>query len=136
MDIETGEVKLLKFTTAHDVGTILNPVSHQGQINGAAIQGAGYGLMEEILVVDGRVTTLSLADYKMPTFADTPELRTVLLEPAEGIGPLGVKGIAENASTPAAAAIANAVADACGVRVFELPITAERVYRALRGRVE
>ena len=136
VDRVSGKVTLRKITTAHDTGVIINPIGHQGQINGAAIQGAGYGLMEEILIVDGRVTTLSLADYKMPTFADTPELRTVLLEPAEGIGPLGVKGIAENASTPAAAAIANAVADACGVRVFELPITAERVYRALRGRVE
>jgi CO/xanthine dehydrogenase Mo-binding subunit len=132
VDPETGNVRLLKLTTAHDTGRILNPQGHQGQINGAAVQGVGYGLMEELITEDGRVTTLSFTDYKIPSMADIPPLQTVLLESESGLGPLAVKGIAENASTPAAAAIANAVADACGVRIFELPITAERVYRAIR----
>jgi CO/xanthine dehydrogenase Mo-binding subunit len=134
VDPETGRVTLLKLTTAHDTGRILNPLGHQGQINGAAVQGVGYGLMEELISEDGRVTTTSFADYKIPTAADIPELQTVLLETTTGIGPLAVKGIAENASTPAAAAIANAIADACGLRVYGLPLTAERVYRALRER--
>ena len=134
VDPETGRVSLLRLTTAHDTGRILNPQGHQGQINGAAVQGVGYGLMEEMLTENGRVSTLSFADYKVPTAADIPELRTVVIESETGIGPLGIKGIAENASTPAAAAIANAVEDACGVRVRQLPITAERVYRALRGQ--
>jgi len=133
VDPETGHVRLLKLTTAHDTGRILNPQGHQGQINGAAIQGVGYGLMEELITEDGRVTTVSFADYKIPSMADIPPLQTVLLESESGMGPLAVKGIAENASTPAGAAIANAVADACGVRIFELPITAERVYRAIRS---
>jgi CO/xanthine dehydrogenase Mo-binding subunit len=133
VDFETGQVRLLKLTTAHDTGVIINPQGHQGQINGAAVQGMGYALMEEMLTEDGQVTTLSFADYKIPTAADLFELNTVLLESTSGLGPLAVKGIAENASTPAAAAIANAVADACGVRVHALPLTAERVYRALRA---
>jgi CO/xanthine dehydrogenase Mo-binding subunit len=136
VDVETGQVRLLKLTTAHDTGRILNPQGHQGQINGAAVQGMGYALMEELLAEpsDGHVTTLSFADYKIPTSADLFELNTVLLESEDGTGPLGVKGIAENASTPAAAAIANAIDDACGLRALGLPLTAERVYRALRER--
>ena len=138
VDVETGQVRLLKLTTAHDTGRILNSQGHQGQINGAAVQGMGYALMEELLSEssDGHVTTLSFADYKIPSYGDLFDLQTVLLEPATGIGPLGVKGIAENASTPVAAAIANAIDDACGLRVFGLPLTAERVYRALRQRDE
>ena len=133
VDLETGQVRLLKLTTVHDTGRILNPQGHQGQINGAAVQGMGYGMREEMLIEDGAVTTLSFADYKIPTMADLFELQTVLIESESGTGPLAVKGIAENASTPAAAAIANAVADACGLRINDLPLTAERVYRALRA---
>ena len=134
VDPETGQVKLLRFTTAHDVGTVLNPIGHQGQINGAVVQGIGYGLMEEVTVENGRVTTTSFADFKIPTIEDLPgELRTVLLEPAEGVGPYNIKGIGENPNSPVAPAIANAVEDAVGVRVRGLPITAEKVYRALRG---
>jgi CO/xanthine dehydrogenase Mo-binding subunit len=138
VDVETGQVRLLKLTTVHDTGRILNPQGHQGQINGAAVQGMGYALMEELLSEpnDGHVTTLSFADYKIPTSADLFELQTVLLESEDGTGPLGVKGIAENASTPAAAAIANAIDDACGLRALGLPLTAERVYRGLRERDE
>ena len=132
VDPETGEVKLLSFTTAHDVGQIINPLGHQGQINGGLMQGIGYGMMEELRVEDGRVTTLSFGDYKIPTMADMPELRTVVLEPGEGVGPYNIKGIGETPNTPTAAAIANAVEDACGVRIRDLPVTAEKVYRALK----
>jgi CO/xanthine dehydrogenase Mo-binding subunit len=133
VDPETGQSRLLKLTTVHDTGRILNPQGHQGQINGAAVQGMGYGMMEEMLIEDGAVTTLSFADYKIPTMADLFDLQTVLIESDNGTGPFAVKGIAENASTPAAAAIANALADACGLRINDLPLTAERVYRALRA---
>ncbi len=134
VDPETGEVNLVSFTTAHDTGQIINPLGHQGQINGGLVQGIGYGLMEELLVEDGRVTTLSFGDYKIPTIADLPELRTVVLEPGEGVGPYNIKGIGETPNTPTAAAIANAVEDACGVRIRDLPVTAEKVYRALREK--
>ena len=134
VDPETGNVELLRFTTAHDVGTVMNPVGHQGQINGGFVQGLGYGLMEEVAVRDGRVETPNFADYKIPTCADLPELQTVLLDPEAGMGPFNVKGIGENPNTPVAAAIANAVEDAVGVRIRDLPVTAEKVYEALRTK--
>ena len=134
VDPETGNVKILKFTTAHDVGTIINPIGHQGQINGGVSQGIGYALMEAIAVEGGRVQTSNFADVKFPTIEDMPELSTVLLEPGVGVGPYNVKGIGENPLTPVAAAIANAIEDACGARIKDLPITAEKVYAALRAQ--
>jgi carbon-monoxide dehydrogenase large subunit len=133
VDPETGEVKLLKLTTAHDVGRVLNPIGHQGQINGGVIQGFGYATMEEVRVEDGRVTSLSLGDYKLPNIRDIPELRTVLLESEAGYGPYNIRGIGEGPHVPVPAAIANAVVDAIGARVRDLPVTSEKVYRALKG---
>jgi xanthine dehydrogenase molybdenum-binding subunit len=133
VDPETGQVKLLRMTSAHDVGTIINPIGHQGQIYGAVVQGVGYGLIEEIRVEGGRVETSNFGDVKIPTCEDIPEMQTVLLEPAQGAGPFNVKGIGENANTPVAAAIANAVEDAIGIRIRDLPITAEKVYDALQA---
>lgn len=133
VDRETGEVKLLRMTSAHDTGQIINPLGHQGQINGGVQHGIGYGLMEEMLIEDGRVATLSFGDYKIPTTADMPELRTAILESESGVGPYNIKGIGENPNAPTAAAIANAVQDACGVRITDLPVTAEKVYAALRA---
>ena len=134
VDPETGEVKLLSFTTAHDIAQIINPVMHQGQINGGLVQGIGYAFMEELLVEDGRVTTLSFGDYKIPTSRDIPELRTVLIPTEGGLGPYQIKGIGETPNTPTAAAIANAIEDAIGVRIRDLPITSEKVYNALKNR--
>jgi CO/xanthine dehydrogenase Mo-binding subunit len=133
VDIESGHVKLLTLTTAHDIGTVLNPVGFYGQINGGAVQGIGYGLTEDLATEDGRVITTSFADYKLPSIADIPELRTVLLEPTVGMGPYGVKGIGEHSNAQTAPAIANAVEAAVGVRIHDLPVTAEKVYQALHG---
>ena len=133
VDAETGEVKVTRFITAHDVGTVLNPLFHQGQIEGGVIQGLGYALMEEMETEEGRIVNLSLGDYKIPTIKDVPELVTVLLEPGGGPAPFESKGIGESSNTPVAAAIANAVQDAIGAPVLELPLTAERVLRAMRG---
>ena len=136
VDRETGQVHLLTMTTAHDTGLIFNPIGHQGQVNGGVVQGIGYALQENLAVEDGRVTTASFADYKIPTMADLPELRTVLLDEQNGggWGPYQVKGIGEQSNSQAAPAIANAVADAVGVRVRDLPVTAEKVYQALHVR--
>ena len=134
VDPETGEVKVNKFITAHDVGTVLNPLFHQGQIEGGVIQGLGYALMEEMETEEGRISTLSLGDYKIPTIKDIPELVTVLLEPGGGPAPFESKGIGESSNTPVAAAIANAVHDAIGAPVMQLPVTAERVLRVIKGR--
>jgi CO/xanthine dehydrogenase Mo-binding subunit len=134
VDEETGEVKLLNFVSAHDVGLVLNPLGHTGQINGGFVQGLGYALMEELAITDGHVTSLSFGDYKFPTTMDLPPIKTVLLEADEGVGPYAIKGIGENSNISVAPAIANAVADALGVRIRELPITSEKVYRALKAR--
>jgi CO/xanthine dehydrogenase Mo-binding subunit len=134
VDPETGEVSLTRFITAHDVGTIHNPLTHQGQIEGAVVQGLGYALMEELLSEDGQISTLSMGDVKMPTIRDIPELITVLVESPGGNGPYGAKTIGEQPLPPVAPAIANAVQDAVGIRIQDLPITAEKVLAALRNR--
>lgn len=134
VDPETGRVTVKKIVTAHDVGTVLNPLTHQGQIEGGVIQGLGYALMEEMETAEGQISTLSLGDYKIPTSKDIPELVTVLLEPAGGPAPFQSKGIGESSNTPVAAAIANAVSDAIGGKpITRLPITAERALAAIRG---
>ena len=134
VDPETGQVSVRRIVSAHDVGTIINPVGHQGQIEGGVIQGLGFALMEELPIEDGKPVTLHMGDYKIPNIRDIPELVTVLLEEPEGVGPYQIKSIAESANVPTGGAIANAVADAIGVRMFSVPITAERVWRELGGR--
>ena len=134
VDPETGQVKLLRLTTAHDVGRIINPMGHLGQIYGGAVMGIGFGLLEELAREDGFVSTLSFADYKIPTIADVPEITCVVLKPGEGIGPFGIKAIGETPNLPTAAAIANAVMDAVGIRPQDLPVSGEKVYLALRER--
>jgi carbon-monoxide dehydrogenase large subunit len=131
VDPDTGAVTLLRLTTAHDVGTVLNPLDHQGQIEGAVMQGIGYALSEELGVEAGRVTSVSFGDYKIPNMQDIPVLHTLVLASESGPGPYSSKGIGENPIGPVAPAIANAVADAVGVRIRNLPITAEKVYHAL-----
>jgi CO/xanthine dehydrogenase Mo-binding subunit len=134
VDPETGRVKLHKFVTAHDVGTIINPLGHQGQIDGEAIMAIGSGLMEELLADDGKITTTTLGEYKIPSIGDIPKFRTVLVSGKNGPGPYEAKGIGEHANVSPPAAIANAVHDAVGVRLFDIPLTAEKVYRAMREK--
>jgi CO/xanthine dehydrogenase Mo-binding subunit len=133
VDTETGRVRLDRLTTVHDAGVVLNPQGHEGQVRGGALQGVGYALMEELPVDGGRVSALSLADYRIPSPADLPDVQVVTLEhPGAGVGPLDIKGIGENPLSPVAPAIANAVRAATGVRVRSLPLSAERVRAALR----
>ena len=132
VDPETGQIKLLDVVTAHDVGTIINPLGHQGQIEGGLLQGVGFGLIEELRMEDGQVSTLNLGDYKLPNIRDIPPLTTVLVEEEVGPAPFHGKAIGESSITPTGAAIANAVYDAVGVRFHDLPITAEKVYWALQ----
>jgi CO/xanthine dehydrogenase Mo-binding subunit len=136
VDEETGQVKLTRFTTAHDVGTVLNPISHQGQIEGAVMQGVGYALMEEMKYDEGRVSTLSFGEYKIPTMNDIPELRTVLVKSdSGGPTPYGGKSIGEQPIGAVAPAIVNAVLDAVGVSITDLPVTSEKVRQALQARL-
>jgi CO/xanthine dehydrogenase Mo-binding subunit len=132
VDPETGRVKLNKFVSAHDVGTIINPLGHQGQIDGEAIMAIGSSLMEELIDDQGKITTTNLGEYKIPNILDIPTLKTVLVQGRNGPGPYEAKGIGEHANVTPPAAIANAVHDACGVRLFDVPVTAEKVYKALR----
>ena len=133
VDPETGAVTLRRLTTAHDTGVIMNPAGHQGQIDGGVVQGIGYGMIEYLPVQDGRVEVANFGEYKIPTVKDIPALKTVIVAGNDGVGPYNVKGIGENPISPAAPAIANAIADAVGVRIKDLPITAEKIYRALRN---
>jgi CO/xanthine dehydrogenase Mo-binding subunit len=134
VDPETGRVKLNNFISAHDVGTIINPLGHQGQIDGEAIMAIGSGLMEEIIDDQGKVITTNLGEYKIPNILDIPKFKTVLVKGKNGPGPYEAKGIGEHANVTPPAAIANAVHDACGVRLFDVPVTAEKVYQALREK--
>jgi CO/xanthine dehydrogenase Mo-binding subunit len=134
VDPETGQMTLLDVVTAHDVGTIINPLGHQGQIEGGLIQGIGFGMIEEMRAEEGRISTLSLGDYKIPNIKDIPPLKTVLVQEELGPVPFQGKSIGESSVTPITAAIANALYDAVGVRICDLPITAEKVYQALQAQ--
>jgi CO/xanthine dehydrogenase Mo-binding subunit len=134
VDPTTGQISVTNLTTAHDTGVVLNRLTLQGQIDGGIINGLGFALMEENPMVDGKIATLTLGESKLPCIQDVPPLKTILLETPTGPTPFAGKAIAENPNVPTAAAIANAVADAVGVRIFDLPITAEKVYNALRGK--
>jgi CO/xanthine dehydrogenase Mo-binding subunit len=134
VDPETGGIKIRRFVTAHDVGTIFNPITHQGQIDGGVVMGLGQALVEELIMDNGAVTNASLGDYKMPTAADIPKLETVLVCSGGGMAQYEGKAIGEFANNSPPAAVANAVADAVGIRLFELPLTAEKIYNALHGK--
>lgn len=132
VDLDTGKVRLLKVVAAHDAGTIINPDGAEGQIEGGVVQGIGATLTEEMIVVDGIVTNPTFAEYKIPATMDVPEIVPVLVEVPHADGPFGAKGLAEPALAPTAPAIANAIFNATGARVTSLPITPEKLLRALR----
>jgi CO/xanthine dehydrogenase Mo-binding subunit len=132
IDTETGQIQLPKAHFILDVGTIINPLIHQGQIEGAFIQGLGYALTEKIGLDDGRVTTLSLGEYKIPSICDIPRLITSLVRCNEGPGPFGAKAVGQVAISLVAPAVANAVYNATGIRIPELPITAEAILSRLK----
>ncbi len=131
VDAETGAARVAKLYFTYDVTKVINPVIHQGQIDGAIVQGLGYSLMEEMAVDEGRVLTLSLGDYKIPNIKDVPPLVTSLVQAKKGPGPFGVKAVAEAGISIVAPAIANAVYNATGVRITELPVTAEKILAGL-----
>ncbi len=133
VDTETGQVCLTKFTSAHDVGTILNPLGHQSQVDGTVMQGIGYALTEDLQYDEGHVTTLSMGEYKIPSMPDMPELRTVLVKSESGgPGPYGGKAIGEQGISSVAPAIINAILDATGVGMNEIPVNSEKLLRAMQ----
>jgi xanthine dehydrogenase YagR molybdenum-binding subunit len=135
VDVETGEVRVARVAAIHDVGRIVNPLGASSQVEGGVIQGIGHTLSEDRLLdpVTGRVLTTSLEAYRMPTIADVPEIVCEFVDkPDEHLTNLGSKGLGEPPIVPIAAAIANAIRDATGADVHELPISREEMLRALR----
>lgn len=132
VDVETGKVNVLKIVAAHDTGKAINPMSAEGQIEGGVIQGVGFALMEKLHLKEGRVENNNFLDYKIPTSGDIPEIETILVETEDPAGPFGAKGIGEPGLVPTAPAIGNAIYDAIGVRFKELPITPEKILKALK----
>lgn len=131
VDTETGKVRVLRLACANDVGHAINPMAVEGQIEGGAQMGLGYALTEELIVKDGKVLNPDLLDYRLFTSADMPIIETHIIETDDPGGPFGAKGVGEMGGTPTAAAIANAIYDAIGVRMTQLPMTPERVLAAL-----
>jgi putative selenate reductase molybdopterin-binding subunit len=132
VDAETGAVRVIDALIVCDVAEIINPIGHQGQIDGGFAAGIGGALMEEIVLDEGgKVQTPSLGEYKLPTMRDMPPLRTVLVRAAGAQGPFGTKMAGELSNAGVAPAIANAVYDAVGARLDRFPLTSERIYRAL-----
>ncbi len=128
----TGRIEVLRVASAHDVGRALNPVGCEGQIEGGIHMGLGYALTEELKLDRGRVLNPGFLDYKLLTAPDMPEILITLIETVDEAGPFGAKGLGESGTIPISAAVANAVKDAVGVRMTELPMTPERVWRVLR----
>jgi CO/xanthine dehydrogenase Mo-binding subunit len=133
IDPETGELKVLRLVSAVDVAEVLRPASHQLQIDGGALMGWGFACLEDLLEQDGQPWAANLSEFKLPAAADSPDLGTVLVTGGRGVGPSNVKSVGELSNVAVAAAIANAVADAAGAQIRDLPITAERIYWALHG---
>lgn len=134
VDPDTGQVRVLKIVSAHDVATIINPVLHQGQIEGGMVQGLGFTLMENLADEDGKIVPVSLGDYKMPNIKDVPVHQTIFVKEARGPAPFESKPIGEHSTSPTAAAVMNAIYDATGIQIRETPVTAERIYSALQEK--
>jgi putative selenate reductase molybdopterin-binding subunit len=132
VDPATGQVRVLEIVSAVDAGRIVHPAGHQMQIDGGTVMGYGFACLEDLAEDDGQVTAANLGEFRLPAMADVPVLRTVLVEDARGVTLANVKPVGELTNVPTAAAIANAVADATGCRIRDLPVTAEKVYWALR----
>lgn len=134
VDELTGAVDVKKYVAVSDCGKVMNPQTYEQQVHGGIAQGLGYALSEEFEVEDGKVRTSDFFTYIMPTAADIPEIDSVAVELYEPTGPFGLKGVGEVSTNGPLPVVANAVADACGIRVLRSPLTAERVLRALREK--
>lgn len=135
VDPETGEIKLLKYVSLADVGKAIHPVLCEGQDEGGVMTAIGHSLIEEMVYKDGQLLNPNIIDYPIPTFAHLPhDFETILVENRNGPGPFGAKGMGEGGLLPVAAAIANAVYQATGLRLYNLPLTPEKVWHALQAK--
>jgi len=136
VDTETGAIEVKRIVCANDVGTVVNPAGAVGQIEGGALMGLGFALIEDYQVENGQPVNPNLLEYKLPTTLDIPKLETILVETENPTGPYGAKGLGEMAQLGTSAAISNAVYDAVGVRVKSLPVTPEKILDGLREKEE
>ena len=136
VDTETGVVRVEKITAAHDVGRVINALGIEGQVEGGVVMGIGYATTENLIIDKGRVKNPSFRDYKLMTAPEIPEMEMIFIETHDPEGPAGAKGIGEAPAICTAAAIANALCNATGVRFFDLPLTPENVLRRLKGPEE
>jgi CO/xanthine dehydrogenase Mo-binding subunit len=133
VDPETGEVRVLDYIAAQDVGRAINPAEVEGQIHGGVVQGIGWALFEGMVYDEsGQLLTATLMDYALPQSQDVPTITPLLVEVPSELGPFGAKGVGEPPVVPVAAAIANAIRDAVGVRMTQIPMTPERIFASLR----
>ncbi len=133
IDPETGRIKVLKMAASQDVGFAINPMAVEGQIEGGAVQGYAWATMEEMQYNEEGNVNPGFVDYRVPTTADLPTVESVIVEVEAPDGPFGAKGVGEPPITPTLATMANAVADAVGIRITELPMKPEKVVEALHG---
>jgi carbon-monoxide dehydrogenase large subunit len=134
VEVETGVVRVLRYVAVDDCGTMINPMVVEGQVHGGIAHGLGNALLEAVVYDDtGQLVTSTLMDYALPRADDVPTLEVHHVVTPSPLNPLGVKGAGEGGTLPAPAAIANAVADALGVNVVEMPLTREAVWRAIRA---
>jgi 4-hydroxybenzoyl-CoA reductase alpha subunit len=131
VDLETGYVKPINVAAAHDLGKTINPACAEGQIEGGVVQGIGFALTEKILWEGGKIINGNFLGYRIPTSLDVPPIKTILVESNDPNGPFGAKGLGEAPIVPTAAAIANAICDAVGVRIRTLPITPEKILEGI-----
>jgi 4-hydroxybenzoyl-CoA reductase alpha subunit len=134
VDPETGKYKLINVTTAHESGTVINPLGIEGQLEGAIMMAGGYGYCEEQPMDEGMILNPSIGDYKLIRSLDMPETKILEIDTYEPEGPFGAKEAGEGLTNPTAGAIGNAVYKAVGVRITDLPITPEKVFKALREK--
>jgi CO/xanthine dehydrogenase Mo-binding subunit len=132
VDPDTGHVTVLNITAAHDVGRAINPMATEGQIQGGVVQGLGWALMENMATEKGKITNPDFLDYLIPTALDVPNISPILVEPIDPNGPYGAKGIGEPALNPVMSAITNAIYNATGIRIKELPVSAEKIFAELK----
>lgn len=132
VDIDTGKLEIAHYYGIHDTGEVINPMLAEGQIEGGVLQGLGYAIYENYYFdKSGKMLNSSFLDYKVPTSMDMPELESAFAESHEDRGPFGAKGLGEPTIVPVAAAVANALYDAVGIRFTEMPFTPEKVWRAI-----
>jgi carbon-monoxide dehydrogenase large subunit len=135
VDIETGQITLLRVASAFDVGKAINPDQVHAQMEGGVVQGASTAILEHLQIEDGVPINPSFVDYRIASTVDAPEeIIPIIVETPQDDGPWGARGIGEHSMVPTAPAIANALADAVGLRILDLPLTAEKVFFALQDK--